>query len=82
MNTLTICLLVICLSVPSFCLGYLFRKSKEEVPDASVYADKAIDTLHHCLSHDSDYRGFKTRMDIARWIEDRRNKVKEALNHG
>lgn len=80
MNIFVIVLSVLAIGLSSFCIGYYFRKSKEDSVDPTVYANKAIDTLHHCLSHDSDYKGFKTRMDIARWIEARRNKVQEALN--
>ena len=53
--------------------------SDNEQPDS---ANIAVDTLIDCLSNDTDYKGFKTRTDIVKWIEARRIKVKEAVDRG
>jgi hypothetical protein len=63
-------------------IAYIFRT--DEVPEMAPeqHADIAIDTLLDCLWNDSDYKGFKTRTDIVKWITARRSLVQEAVKRG
>lgn len=72
------------LAVTIFIAWLFSMNGKDGAPEMTPeqHADIAIDTLLECLWNDSDYKGFKTRTDIVKWITARRSLVQEAVKRG